>query len=172
MIDLSVPGRDTLLAPLIGVSDRKVRDLVEKEILTRGGTLGAWLLEYCAHIREQAAGRAGHNESGLTTERARLAKEQADRLEMQNRVARRELAPVSLIEEVLAKAASQVAGIFDGIPGGVRRRSPEIPLDTLAWIEEEIMRARNRVAALRLDDLQVQLEDEPTAAEADGSERG
>ncbi|MGE0310034.1 MAG: terminase small subunit [Lautropia sp.] len=154
---LNIPATTATFGELVGVGERKVRDLVEREILRQGATLDRWLLDYCAHIREQAAGRAGHNDAGLTSERARLAKEQADRLEMQNRITRRELAPVSLIEEVLAKAASEVAGIFDGIPGGIRRRAPDIPTETLSWVVEEINRARNRVAALRLDDLKVDL---------------
>lgn len=161
MIDLDAPGKDLALAGLIGVSDRKVRDLLERGVLTQGASLGTWLLEYCAHMREQAAGRAGHQDSGLTSERARLAKEQADRLEMQNRITRRELAPVALIEEVLAKAGAEIAGIFDAIPGAIRRRQPDISAETLRWIEEEIARARNRVAVVRLADLQVDdVEDE------------
>lgn len=178
-VDLDAPAKPSALGTLIGVSERKVQEMVERGMLTQYATLGRWLLEYCAHMREQAAGRLAHNELGLTSERARLAKEQADRLELRNREARRELAPVALIEEVLAKAGSEVAGILESIPGAVRRRDPSLSVQALAWIEEEIARARNRAAAVRLADLDLTppddeddrvLEDDPLRLTGEGAD--
>jgi hypothetical protein len=51
---------------------------------TTGGTLDKWRLAYCANLREVAAGRK--SEAGgldLTAERARLAKLQADKVEIE-----------------------------------------------------------------------------------------
>lgn len=108
---------------------------------------------YIREIREQAAGRATNGDLDLATERARLAKEQADKVAMQNAVTRGDLAPVVLIEEVLTRAAARVAGIFDAIPGMVRRRVPKLSTDELELISGEIAKARNVVAAMSLEDL-------------------
>lgn len=108
---------------------------------------------YIRHIREQAAGRATVGSLDLATERAGLAKAQRERIEMQNAVTRNELAPVILIEEVLTKAASKVAGIFDAIPGMVRRRFPDMSADVIDGIAGEIARGRNIVSSLSLADL-------------------
>lgn len=115
----------------------------------RTSSLDEVRVAYIRHLREQAAGRS----IDLSTERARLAKEQADRVAMQNAVTRGELAPAILIEEVLAKAAAKIAGVFDAIPGAIRRRVPSIPTEAIDLISGEIAKGRNMVAAMSLDDL-------------------
>ena len=108
---------------------------------------------YIRELREQAAGRAAAGDLDLATERAGLAKAQRERIEMQNAVTRRELAPVVLIEEVLTKAASKTAGILDAIPGMIRRRVPILTADDIGLIAGEVAKARNMVAAMSLADL-------------------
>lgn len=119
---------------------------------------------YIRHLREQAAGRAASGDLDLATERARLAKEQADKFAMQNAITRGELAPVMMIEEVLTKAASRIAGIFDAIPGMVRRRVPMLSSAEIDLIAGEISRARNIVASMSLADLD---EEQGGAVESD-----
>ena len=121
----------------------------------RRSTLDQVRIAYIQRLREQAAGRAATGDLDLAGERARLAKEQADRVAMQNAVTRGELAPMILIEEVLTKAASKVAGIFDAIPGLVRKRVPALTQDELSMIAQEIAKARNVVASLSLADLEM-----------------
>lgn len=110
-------------------------------------------IAYIRRLREQAAARTSDGPLDLVNERARLAKEQADRLAMQNEVTRCELAPVALIEQVLSRAGTKVAGILEAIPGMIRRRSKSISSDDLDCITAEIVRARNIAAAITLDDL-------------------
>lgn len=114
-------------------------------------------VRYIRRLREQAAGRAASGDIDLVTERALLAREQKERIAMQNAVTRRELAPVILIEEVLAKAGSRVAGILDAIPGMVKRRVPGLSAEAIDMIRGEVAKARNLAAAVTLDDLR----DEP-----------
>ena len=116
-------------------------------------SLDAIRIAYIRALREQAAGRAAAGDLDLATERARLAREQADKVAMQNGVARGELAPVILIEEVLTKAAGRAAAIFDAIPGMVRRRVPRLTTEELDLIAAEIARARNAVASMSLADV-------------------
>ena len=138
---------------MVGISQPAVSDLISRGVISDGSTAGEWLIAYCSHLREQAAGRAAEGGLDLATERARLAREQADKIAMQNAVTRNELAPVVLIEEVLTKAAARIAGIFDAIPGQVRRRFPDLKAETIDLIGGEVAKARNVVAAMSLDDL-------------------
>lgn len=124
---------------------------------------------YIRELREQAAGRAAAGDLVLATERAGLAKAQRERIEMQNAVTRRELAPVVLIEEVLAKAGAKVAGILDAIPSMLKRRCVALTADDIDMVATEIARARNLAAAVSLDDLRddaTAAEEEPAVAEA------
>jgi phage terminase Nu1 subunit (DNA packaging protein) len=89
---------------------------------------------YIRELREHAAGRAAAGDLDLATERAGLAKAQREKIEMQNAVTRRELAPVVLIEEVLAKAGAKVAGILDAIPGMLKRRCANLTSDDIDMV--------------------------------------
>ena len=123
---------------------------------------------YIRELREQAAGRAAAGDLDLATERAGLAKAQRERIEMQNAVTRRELAPVVLIEEVLAKAGAKVAGILDAIPGMLKRRCANLVSGDIDLVASEIAKARNLVAAVSLDDLRDEspvAEEEPVVVE-------
>jgi phage terminase Nu1 subunit (DNA packaging protein) len=139
-LDMSQQAVSALLEQL-GI-DHKAADLSEIRVA------------YIRRLREAAAGRGGEGAVGeLAAERARLAREQADKIAMQNAVTRGELAPVALIEEVLTKAASKVAAVLDSIVPNVRRRVPELPADKLDLIGGEVAKARNTVAAMSLADL-------------------
>lgn len=120
-------------------------------------------VEYIRALREQAAGRAAAGDLDLATERAGLAKAQREKIEMQNAVTRRELAPVVLIEEVLAKAGGRVAGILDAIPGMIKRRVAGLSSNDIELIAVEVARARNIAATVSLNDLN----DEPVPADND-----
>jgi phage terminase Nu1 subunit (DNA packaging protein) len=117
-------------------------------------------IAYIRHLRETAAGRLASGSLDLATERARLAKEQADKIGMQNAVSRRELAPSYLLEEILAATGAKVAAILDGIPGAIRRRNQALTASDIHTIASEIAKARNLAASMTLD----QLESEAVAA--------
>lgn len=140
---------------LVGISQQAVSDLLSRGVLQPGQPGREWLTAYCGHLREVAAGRQGEEETGfdLVAERARLASEQADKVAMQNAVTRRELAPVHVIEDVLTRAGSKVAGILESIPGAIRRRVPSLKAGEIELIEREIAKARNIAAAVSLADL-------------------
>lgn len=153
---------------LVGVSQPNVSALCSRGILTSGASAGIWLREYCGHLREIAAGREAAGDLDLASERARLAKEQADKVAMQNAERRGELAPTYLIEEVLAKAGAKVAGLLDAIPGQIRRRVPGLSAEDIKHIQREIAKARNLAAAICLEDLNddADVDDEPLDDEA------
>jgi len=149
-----VPTQQTI-AEHLDLSQPTVSDLLQRlGIDWRKSTIDDVRVAYIRHLREQAAGRFSDGPLDLMNERARLAKEQADRLELQNAQTRKELAPIVLIEQVLAKAGVRVAGILDAIPGMIRRRSPSLSSSDLDCISAEISKARNLAASISLNDLE------------------
>jgi phage terminase Nu1 subunit (DNA packaging protein) len=147
-------------ARMVGVSEAAVSGMVGSGVLVRGETAHEWIMSYCDHLREMAAGRASSGGLDLASERARLAAEQADRIAMQNKVTRGELAPVVLIERVLENAASKIAGVLDALPGVVRRRLPQLTADDIDAVRAEVSKVRNTVANMSLADLIVLGEEE------------
>ena len=141
----------TQFAELVGVSQQAISSLVGRGILNSGDIGSVWLKHYCENLREQAAGRASTGDLDLVQERARLAKEQADRVEMQNQISRKEVAPVNLLEVVLAKVARQIVGNLEAIPVQLKRNSTTISQEDLKYITSEIVKARNIAAAMELN---------------------
>ena len=154
---MSTQVTQALFGGLIGVSQQAVSGLVRDGTLAQGGTLGQWLLAYCARLREQAAGRLGSEADGLdlVQERAALAREQRIAQELKNAVARREYAPIGLLAYVLGTAASGVVDRLDMLEGQIKRAAPGLPDDALAAINGAITSARNewiRSTAKLVDD--------------------
>ena len=153
MSDLSKPMTQAAFGALVGVSQQAVGSLVGRGVLD-GSMSGQQMLHaYCSHLRETAAGRSAGGDLDLVAERAMLAKVQRERIEMQNGVTRGELAPVVLIEEVLSKAGARIGGLFDAIPGAVKRRVPSLSSDEIGNIAKEIAKVRNIAASMSLADL-------------------
>lgn len=146
--------KQTEIADHLDMSERAVRDLLDDVgIDHKQSTLTEIRVAYIRRLREQAAGRAAAGDLNLAGERAALARAQREKIEMQNAVTRGELTPTILLEQVLAAAASKAAGIFDAIPGMVKRRVPTLAAGDVDLIAAEIARARNCYASMTLTDL-------------------
>jgi phage terminase Nu1 subunit (DNA packaging protein) len=146
-VDLQATCTQEAFGRLVGISQQAVSDLASRGVLTAGQTIGTWLLAYCAHIREQAAGRS---ESELTSERARLAREQADRVAMHNALRRKEVAPVAILEEVLAHVARQISARLDALVPELKRCIPDLPPEALQLVGERVAVVRAAAAGVRL----------------------
>lgn len=85
---------------LVGVTQAAVSDLKQRGILPAGGSGSEWLTAYTAHLRAQAAGRAG--ELDLSQERAALARVQRELGELKLAEERRELVRRSEVERYMA----------------------------------------------------------------------
>jgi len=148
---LARQGTQAEFGSLVGISQQAVSDLMSRGILTPGANLIDWQQAYCANLREQAAGRSSSGDLDLVQERARLAKEQADKVAMLNARLRRELAPVWLLEIVLAGVGRQIAGVLEAIPINLKRNSDSITSKDLEFITREITTARNLAASVEFD---------------------
>ena len=153
MFNLNGKVKQEEFGELVGISQQAVSDLLTRKVLKQGDVCASWLKQYCAHLREVAAGRATTGGLDLATERARLAREQADKVAMQNAERRGELAPVAAMEMVLANVGTKVGKILDTIVPQIRRRIPGITTEVANAIENDIAKCRNLAAAMTLDDL-------------------
>lgn len=142
--------KQTEVGSHLDLSERSVRDWEAKLGISADYTMADFRIAYIRRLREEAAGRATDGDLDLAGERARLAKEQADKIAMQNAERRGELAPVGAMEMVLAKVGTKVGKILDTIPAQIRRRVPNIPAEVVEAIDSDIAKCRNMAAAMTL----------------------
>lgn len=146
--------KQTELAAHLDLSERSVRELLgELGVDHRQSTLAEIRVAYIRKLREIAAGRAAEGGLDLAAERARLAREHADKVAMQNAVTRSELAPKRLLSDVLARSLSRIARLLDTIPGELRRRNPALTSEDIDAVRRTIAKVRNVAASSTIDDL-------------------
>lgn len=165
MTDLDSRMTQASFGALVGITQQAVSDLISRGVLRDGDTPRTWLVAYCEHLRQVAAGRDPDGE--LSTERARVARATAEKLERQNSVARGEFAPVAVLELVLGDIARQVATRLDALVPQIRRRHPDLPARVLAQIAVDVQACRDLCASVNLQDAERlqregEDEDEPT----------
>lgn len=132
--------RQADFAELVGISQQAVSQLIQKGALEPGDTLGRWILDYCDRLRDQAAGRDA--DGSLSKERAALARTQRVGQEIRNAKEMGEWAPIGLLADVLALAASAVTDRFDSLEGAIRKACPDLPGTARDEIRKVIVSAR------------------------------
>ncbi|MDD2885306.1 MAG: hypothetical protein PHT48_09710 [Dechloromonas sp.] len=138
-------------ASLVGVTEQAVSDMARRGVIMQGQPLREWLKRYCGHLREQAAGRSGSGDLNLVDESARVKKEQADRIAMQNAISRREFGPIEALEQGLSDCMARVASQLDTIPAKLKVASDHLGADELDLVTGVIAQVRNDIAGMRID---------------------
>lgn len=168
-IDLEAPCTQADFGALVGISQQAVSDLMGRDILKPDGTPAQWLLAYCAHLREQAAGRGADGE--LAFQRAEQARVARERNEIALARDRRIYASVALIELVLAMVSRSIVGVLEPLSGTLHKQCPALTPADVKLIQSEIARACDAAAAASLAILDN--DDEPDdALSADNTEAG
>lgn len=136
------------LGAVLGVSGRVVRELAQRGIIAKASRgqypAAASIKAYCAHLREQAAGRAGS--TTLTAERIRIAKEQADKLAMANATSRGEMVPARDVEAGWAAVLREVRAAMLALPSRVHHLLPHLTPHDVASIDAEVRAALTEAA--------------------------
>lgn len=100
--------------------------------------LEATVRAYVGHLRGTASGRGGEDQvAALTTERARLAKEQADAQALKNAALRRELVSAADVERTWSDILRQVRSRILAVPSRLRQ-SVALPAETVAALDREL----------------------------------
>lgn len=145
---------------LIGVSQQAVSDMIDRGVIVKGMPLANWLRDVFEHLREQAAGRDGE----LANERAKETKVRRELGEIKLAEARKEFAPVGVIEQVLAHLGRGVAGILEPLPGELSKLNMSLTPEDIALIQGKVSEACNFAASASKDMLN---EPEELAIDAD-----
>lgn len=145
---------------LVGIGQPAVSDLLSRGIIKPGQTAGQWLLDYTAHLREQAAGRGMDGE--LAYQRSELARVNRERAEIKLALERKEYAPVQLLEQVLATVGRSIAGALEPLHSSLAKRCPALTPEDLRHIQIEVSRACDLAATASLEVLDTQQEDDDT----------
>ena len=150
-MNLEAKATQQTFATLVGVTRSAVVAAVSEGILTPGQSYREWLLAYCKRLREMAAGRYSAGELDLTEERARLARAQSERIEMENAVKRGELAPIDTLRDAMIPAMTQISALMDAIPVKLKREAPHLTATDLEIVKREIASAMNLAAQVRYE---------------------
>jgi len=156
----------------VGISQPVVATLVARGIIDAQGRgkidLDAARLAYCAHLRSLAGGGSGDTQMDLdlSSERARVAKEQADRLEMQNAQLRGELLARGDVDAAVGAAFARVRAKMLTVPSKTAAEVVAMgsPTEAEALIRDAVCDALEELAATTVADLLA------GAAEAEGEE--
>lgn len=142
---LDAPISQAEFAQMVGVSEASISSRVSSGVLVRGDTAHEWLITYCEHLRDTAAGRGSGAFGGLdlVQERAALARSQREAQDLKNAVARGEYAPIGLLADVLGKASAAVVGRMDQIEGTLRKACPDLSQEALDAVLNIMAKARN-----------------------------
>lgn len=144
VVDLPIPAvmAEAELATFIGVVPRYVRDLardgtairVDRGLYDVRQSTG----RYIARLREHASKAGRPVTSDLSAEKLRLAREQADKLELANQAARRELLPASEVEREWSEILRHLRAAILALPSRIGQRVPALTQTDLAAIDGEI----------------------------------
>lgn len=129
------------LADWLGVSERAVAEYAHRGIITRSGR-GVFPLKesvraVCHHFREAASARGGGTAT-LTAQRERIARGQADKLEMQNAATRREMLPAKLVADEWASILRLVRSRMLVTPRRIQQQLGHLTAHDLDIIDREI----------------------------------
>jgi len=152
MNEIEVSAKD--LAKVIGVKDRTVREFADRGLVIRTSRGRYRLIEsvrtYCDHIRTTASGRGGEDEAKtLTSERTRLAREQADQTALKNAALRRELVPAAEVEREWSEVLRRVRSGCVAIPSRIRQSMAHLTAHDVQVIDAEV---RTVLTEIGIDD--------------------
>ncbi len=110
----------TVIAKLLDLTDRRVQQLTSEGVIpkTERGRyeLVPAVRGYVRYLRDRSIGKDGAVTPDIASERARLTREQADKMAMENAKARGELIPTPLVQKSIERAFSAFGSRIDAIP--------------------------------------------------------
>ncbi|MDE0921799.1 terminase small subunit [Aurantimonas coralicida] len=145
LLGADIPDPVTIheLSELIGIGERQInalamRGVFDKTACGRLDTRKA-IRAYLAHCKK--AGSAD-----LETEKIRVQRETADKLELANAATRRELIPAADVEREWASVLRDVRVSMLAIPARVQQRIPHLTAHDIGAIDREIRNALTETA--------------------------
>lgn len=153
----AIPGlaTESEMAQLLGITANRVRTLARDGMLHRPVRgrydVRASLKTYIGDLRDKASrlGYAGGKHLGksdLEAEKLRLARQQADKIEIQNAAARGELVKASDVERAWAAVLRDVRAAMLAVPSRCGATLPHLTAHDIAELDREIRSALEGLA--------------------------
>ncbi len=141
----------------LDLSDRRVRTLISEGILPASKGKGgldrdACRIAYIRHLRGVASGQVlDQTTLDLNQERALLAASQRRKLDRENDLAEKMIAPVELLTLALQKCATQIVSNLEALPLQMKRMNPLLTGQDIHLTKKAIAKCRNSIAAMKID---------------------
>lgn len=156
----AIPGTMTeaQLAAFLGIGTSRIRTLARDKVLIRlpgktgrNGAAGVFdvrasLHGYLSKLRDGAAVKGGPQADELKAEKLRLAREQADKLQLANAAARGELVKASEVEREWANVLRDVRSTMLAVSSRVGSKLAHLTAHDVAEIDSEIKAALEGLA--------------------------
>ena len=150
-MNLTEPCTQQQFGDLVGISQQAVSDHLASGEMQPGQTAAEWLLDYCEHLREQAAGRGADGE--LARQRTIATQISRERNEIQLAKDRREYAAVNLLEQIIAHVSSQIRDHLQALVVQLKMRCPHLSAEDLKIAETIVFETLNLAAGMSLASL-------------------
>lgn len=151
------------LAELFGISTRMVRNLINADVIHKepNGRLDRekCITPYIEHLRKQAAGRISKDgKYDLIAERARLAKAQADKTELELKIKKGELMYVDVVEHGWKCLVHAARSKFLALP---TKMAPQLaacqtPAEVQQLLKKEIYAAMTELSQTSPDEMEAE----------------
>ena len=145
------PCTQQAFGDLVGISQPAVGYHLASGELIAGDSAAAWLLDYCEHLREQAAGRGADGE--LAYQRSELARVSRERAEIKLAQERKEFAAVHLQRMLIAHVSSQIRDHLQTVVPKLKTRCPHLSADDLEIAETVVTQTLALAAGMSMESL-------------------
>ena len=128
---------------LVGIGPTAVNYLAKSGVIQKADVgmvdMKAALQSYTKHLREKAARWDGNaNPAGLTEERSRLAKANADSAELKNAIMRKDYLPAADVERVWSNFLRDLRSRIMATPSRLRQQLPALTAAEVKIIDREL----------------------------------
>jgi phage terminase Nu1 subunit (DNA packaging protein) len=142
-----------VIAKLLDLTPRRVQHLANEGVIPRAEKgryeLVPAVRGYIRYLRERSIGKDGATIPDIAAERARLTREQADKMAMENATSRGELISVHLVRKSLERTFSAFGSRVEAIP---RKAVPRLKSCAGDAARERLLRGMVREALSELSD--------------------
>ncbi len=142
-------------AKIFNLTPRRIQQLAKEGIIPKAARgryplLGA-VQGYVRYLQARSFSKEAEDLGDLQTERTRLTKANADKIEIEVKQLQNDLAPIELITWTLNKVGSQIASILDAIPLKAKRRIPDLTNAQVELLRREVIKAQNVASKVTVD---------------------
>lgn len=142
------------VADLLGLSPKRVGELTKKGTLPKskgqnGYDLLACNAAYITHLKSASNGQEQHCELDVREEQAKNLAARTELTRLDLGIKQDEYLPISILEDVISKFATESASIFDAAVAKLKQKYPSMSFEHHSIVLRIVAEARNNIAGIR-----------------------